>query len=182
MIYKNNNTTIELTSAISLIKADFDAPETLDFLRSVYKSTRYEEMAMSGWPQAEIETFLNQQFQFQHQGYTTTYTEAQFYIILIDNQKAGRLYIEYWPKEIRLIDLALLPEFRGTGSGSAIINILKAEAIKLERPLSLNVETVNRAQSLYKRMGFKEKTNDDVYMLMEYDAKNSIPTQSVGTI
>jgi len=169
MIYNNNNENIVLTPAITLNKADFDVPETLDFMRNVYKSTRYEEMSVSGWPQMDIENFLNQQFQFQHQGYTETYKTAQYYTVMVKDKPSGRLYIDYWPEEVRLIDLALLPEFRGEKTGSVILGILKTEAIKLGKNLTLHVEAVNRALSLYQRLGFKEKTNDGVYILMEFD-------------
>lgn len=168
MLYNNGDKDITLTDRISLGKIDFDTIQTVDFLRSVYKSTRYEEMARSGWTNDQIDRFLDQQFQFQHIGYTTQYTGAQFYIILFDRTKSGRLYMDYGEREIRIIDIALLNKFRGKKIGTTIINILKAEAKELAKPVTLHVETVNRARGLYERLGFRIKTNDGVYILMEF--------------
>jgi hypothetical protein len=38
----------------------------LPFLGRLYASTRLEELAVTGWPQEQIDAFLAQQFEAQH--------------------------------------------------------------------------------------------------------------------
>ena len=168
MLYNNLDEAIILTDKISLSKIDFEKPDEMDFVKKVFKSTRYEEMRLSHWPADEVEKFLEQQFQFQHLDYTSKCPDAQFYLIKYKGENCGRLYIHYREKEIRIIDIALTDKFRNKKIGSAIINILKNESRKLNKPLSLHVENYNKAQNLYKRLEFKEISNNGVYILMEY--------------
>ena len=50
-----------------------------------------------------------------------------------------------------IVDIALLPEMRGTGLGTAILtDLLAAET----RPVQLQVERTNPARRLYERLGF----------------------------
>lgn len=168
MIHETDSSKIILTKDIRIEKINFNKPESMEISRKIFKSTRYEEVALSNWPPEQAEFFLNQQFDFQHIDYTSKYLNARFYFILYKKEICGRLYIDYREKETRIIDIALLPEYRNKKIGSTILNILKSEADKLDRPLSLHVENFNRARTLYQRHGFKEISNDGVYILMEY--------------
>ena len=149
--------------------ADFDVPETLDFLRRLYKSTRYEEMSGFGWPEYQIDTFLTQQFQFQHRDYTARYKKGLFYLIHYREKRCGRIYLNHGKSEIRVIDIALLPEFRGRGIGSALFTALIAEAKELGIPVTLHVEVFNQCQRLYQRLGFIAESSNGVHTFMKLE-------------
>lgn len=139
----------------------------IEFLYRVYASTRAEEMALAGWPPKEAEDFLRMQFRLQHTQYMENYKpNAVFDIILVDGQPAGRLYVFRSSAEIRIIDLALLTEFRGNGIGSRILSTLIDEANQKKLPLSLHVEFNNPAMRLYERLGFVRQELLGVYYLM----------------
>ena len=87
-------------------------------------------------------------------------------MIVSGGQPAGRLYVARWEDEIRIVDIALLPEFRGRGLGSALLADLMAEADAAGKPLSIHVETNNPARSLYDRLGFEVAEDRGVYLLM----------------
>ena len=91
--------------------------EDQDFLRRLYASTRQEELAAVPWSEEEKAAFLQMQFRAQHTYYKQQFPEAQFDIILQDHHPIGRLYVDRRPEEIRLIDIAFLPEYRGQGIG-----------------------------------------------------------------
>src|SRR5882672_3989068 len=83
------------------------------FLFEVYASTRTAELAATGWSEPQQESFLRMQFQAQDKHYRGNYPGADLQIIRVDGQPAGRLYIHRRAGEIRIMDIALLPAFRG---------------------------------------------------------------------
>jgi ribosomal protein S18 acetylase RimI-like enzyme len=143
-------------------------PEDEGFLYDVYASTRLDELASLGWSEAEREGFLRMQFRAQHQSYLMQFPTADFAIILRDERPIGRLYIERRADEIRGIDIALLPDCRQAGIGTAILQDLLAEAARHGKPFRIHVEKFNRAQRLYKRLGFTILEDDGVYLFMEW--------------
>lgn len=141
--------------------------EDEEFLYRVYASTREEEMAVTGWSEKQIEEFLRMQFTLQHTQYLQDYKNASFEIILLDKVPIGRLYVDRRKQEIRILDLALLPGFRGRGIGSRILKELISEAEKKKLPLNLHVEYNNPAQKLYERLGFEKKELRGMHYFME---------------
>jgi ribosomal protein S18 acetylase RimI-like enzyme len=139
----------------------------LEFLYRVYASTRAREMARTGWSAEQVEEFLRMQFRLQHVQYTENYREAAFQIILYDGEPAGRLYVDRRQGEIRIIDIALLPEFRRRGIGSQIMQDLIAEADRKTVPLNLHVEIDNPALGMYEQLGFKKVREAYPYYFME---------------
>jgi ribosomal protein S18 acetylase RimI-like enzyme len=141
------------------------------FLFDLYASTRADELATVDWSAEEKQAFLAQQFIAQQRAYTGTYDGADFQVILCDGVRAGRLYLARWPAEIRIVDIALLPEYRGRGIGSALIRDLQSEAVAGHSAISIHVERFNPAKRLYERLGFAlAAERDDVYLLMRWDA------------
>jgi GNAT superfamily N-acetyltransferase len=150
-------------------------PDDEPFLRRVYASTRLDELAPLGWSTEQRQAFLDQQFDAQHRHYQTEYSDADFLVILLDDRPIGRLYLARWPEEILLIDIALLPEHRGTGIGSRLIQTLLDEADQAGKPVRLHVEKFNQARRLYERLGFSIAADRGVYWFME-----RAPCQGVG--
>ncbi len=137
------------------------------FLRRVYGSTREEELAPLGWSRAAVDAFLDQQFFAQTRHYDESYPDAQRSIVLVDGEPAGRLLVHRGPRDIRLVDVALLPAFRGSGVGSAILDDLIAEASAKGVTISIHVEQSNRARRLYERHGFVPVSEHGIYFLFE---------------
>lgn len=138
------------------------------FLFEVYASTRLDELAALGWSAAQREAFLRMQFRAQHQSYLAQFPTADFQIILWHERPIGRLYVERRPDEIRGIDIALLPQYRQAGIGTAILQDLLARAARDGRPFHIHVEKFNRAQHLYKRLDFTTLADDGIYLFMEW--------------
>lgn len=144
-------------------------PEDHDFLRRLYASTREEELAtVVDWTAAQKEAFLTQQFEAQHHHYQTYYPEASFDLILDGDEPVGRLYVSRWTREIRLVDVALVPAVRGRGIGTALLRDLLAEGERAGKTVSIHVERFNPALRLYRRLGFREVEEKGPYFLMEW--------------
>jgi RimJ/RimL family protein N-acetyltransferase len=139
-----------------------------DFLSAVYASTRLEELSVVDWDDAQKTAFLAMQFSAQHQYYQENYKDTDFLIILSNGQPIGRFYLARWPDELRIVDLAILPEFRNNGHGTNILQDVLSEAAALNKPVSIHVERFNPALKLYRRLGFVKKGEHGVYDLMAW--------------
>jgi len=139
-------------------------PGDEEFLLRLYGTTREDELAYVDWPAEQKEAFVRHQFDAQTLHYREHYPTASFDVILVDGEPAGRLYVDRWPSETRIMEIALLPEFRGGGVGSGLIQAIQAEG----REVTIHVERFNRAQELYRRLGFVPEEAGPVYVLMRW--------------
>jgi ribosomal protein S18 acetylase RimI-like enzyme len=137
------------------------------FLRQVYASTRTEELARVPWTDARKGAFLQMQFDAQRRDYQRNYPDAAYQVVLRDGRPVGRLYVERREDEIRILDIALLPEHRGAGLGSSLLRGLLAEADREDKPVRIHVERFNPALRLYQRLGFTPIGDSGVYFFME---------------
>lgn len=142
--------------------------EDLPFLARLYASTRQEELAVTPWTEEQKQAFLQQQFEAQHRHYQEYYPEASFDILQVDGEPAGRLYASRWSKEIRIVDISLLPEYRNRGIGGRILKDLLDEGRRTDKVVSIHVEKNNPALRLYERLGFERVEDKGVYHLMEW--------------
>ena len=148
----------------------------LNFLRSLYASTRVQEMSIVPWTEEQKQAFLTQQFEAQHQFYQQQFPQAKFDLILANELPIGRLYIDSRDDEIRVIDIALAPEYRGNGIGETLMSEVLNQARSQSKPVRIHVEQHNPAIRLYQRLGFKPINTDGIYHLMEWnDDQNSGP-------
>lgn len=143
-------------------------PADEPFLRRLYFSTRADEMAMVPWSEEEKSQFLGMQFEAQHKFYQDTFTEAEFLVVQRRGDPIGRLYLDRRDDEIRLIDIALLPETRGQGLGGTLMRDVLAEAASVGKKVRIHVERNNPAMRLYDRLGFRNVEEQGPYYLMEW--------------
>jgi ribosomal protein S18 acetylase RimI-like enzyme len=113
------------------------------------------------------------QFGLQHTQYRQNYPGASFDIVIIDGMSAGRLYVDRSENGIRIIDISLLPEFRGRGTGGRIMRGLAEEADAKGLAMSLHVEINNPVRDLYRSLGFREKERRGIYYYMERQFQTS---------
>lgn len=149
-------------------------PEDEPLLLRIYASTRAEELSVVPWSDEQKAAFLEQQFSAQHKFYMDTFRNARFDLVLYRGEAIGRLYVDRRDDEIRLIDIALLPEHRRKGIGSALIKDLLAEAQGAGKPVRIHVERNNPALGLYERLGFLRIGDWGVYFLMEWTPQHGL--------
>lgn len=139
----------------------------LAFLSRLYASTRLDELAPVPWSHAQKAAFLDAQFRAQHFHYRTHYTSALWLVIWRGEEPIGRLYLDRWAMEHRIIDVALLPTHRGQGYGGALMQDLIDEAHAAGKAVSIHVEKNNPARRLYERLGFVVAGEQGVYDRLE---------------
>jgi len=154
-------------------------PEDMPFLLRLYRSTREDELAMVvDWSDEQKDWFILMQSNGQHTWYQEHYVGASFDLVLVDGVPAGRLYVHRREKEIRLVDISFLPEFRNQGLGTNLLRDLFAEAEAAAKPLTIHVEKFNPAMRLYQRLGFTCIGETGPYDLMEWKPA-SLPSPDV---
>jgi ribosomal protein S18 acetylase RimI-like enzyme len=141
-------------------------------LCAIYGSTREEELkSVPHWTEEMRKAFVEQQFQAQHEYYQKNYLGAFFGVLEKEQRVIGRLYIkeDFMDREIRIIDITLLPPWRGLGIGTGLLQDVMSYAVQLQRPMTIHVESFNPAKMLYERLGFKKiSETNGVYHLMEW--------------
>lgn len=140
----------------------------LAFLERVYGSTRETELAQTDWTDAQKAQFIGFQFRAQHQHYVGHYHGARFLVIERDGIAIGRLYLHWRADDLRIVDIALLPEARGAGIGRALLVALMMRAAGQGKGVSIHVEQMNPAMRLYLRLGFHQTGEHGVYHLMQW--------------
>ncbi|MBN6152037.1 GNAT family N-acetyltransferase [Xanthomonas sp. AmX2] len=143
----------------------------LAWLRELYASTRGAELATVPWPEPAKRAFLDQQFALQHAHYLTHYADADFLIVEAAQAPLGRLYLQRAAAPHVLVDISLLPAWRGQGLGTALVAHAQALADAAGCALALHVLHANPdAQRLYARLGFVAAGASDTHLAMHWRA------------
>ena len=143
-------------------------PEDEGFLFELYSSTRTEELNAWGWDKRQQEAFLKMQFHAQQSSYQQQFPDCNYQIVMIEKHAVGAMLVIRNAAEIRLADIAFLPEYRDRGIGSFLIQNLLTEATQAGKPVRLQVIQFNRAFRLYQRLGFSKVSDNGIHFLMEW--------------
>jgi GNAT superfamily N-acetyltransferase len=125
-------------------------------------------MALVPWSDEQREAFVRSQFDAQHSYYQAQFPDASYQVIMVDGQRAGRVYLLRESEAIRILDLTLLPQHRNSGVGTSLIREILAEADQAGRPVNIWVENFNPSLKLFERLGFVRVQEDGFNCLMEY--------------
>jgi GNAT superfamily N-acetyltransferase len=145
-----------------------ECPKDDLFLFDLYSSTRLDELAVLDWTASQQEMFLKMQSNARRQYYKTKFPDAHGQIVLLNDHPIGRIMVMRWDDEIRLLDIALLPEYRNAGIGTALIRKIIDEANETGKPVRLHVQRFSRAVRLYERLGFARISDTGTYFVMEW--------------
>lgn len=129
-------------------------PSDKPFLEKLYRSTRTDLQLIDGEKEL-VENVIEMQHRAQTQGYGDQFPNAMYFIIEKHGEPIGKATLDFGPNEIRLLDIAFMPQARGHGFGKAIIQSFQVCATQAMAPLTLSVEQLNHsAKSLYLSLGF----------------------------
>jgi ribosomal protein S18 acetylase RimI-like enzyme len=137
------------------------------FIETVYRSTREEELNFTNWDEYQKQVFIKMQSMAQLAEYKTKYPGAAFRVIIFKKKDAGRFYTWENENEIRLIDITILPQFRGKGIGTFLLEELIKKSDTVQKKISLHVDPANPALQLYRRLGFIHIKNNGRHYYME---------------
>ncbi|MEE7561037.1 GNAT family N-acetyltransferase, partial [Xanthomonas sp. Kuri4-2] len=145
---------------------DDDVP----WLRALYASTRSAELAGVPWTDAAKRAFLDQQFALQHVHYLTHFPEADFLVLATPQAPVGRLYLDRRVSPHALVDISLMPDWRGQGLGTILVAHAQALAREAGCALALHVMHANPgAHRLYQRLGFVASGSSQTHLAMRWE-------------
>ncbi len=117
------------------VKLQVALPEEEDTLYSLYASTRKSEFAMLEWDEQQIEGLLRIQYDAQKVSYQQQFPHAKYEIIMYEGAGIGRLITEVQQEAIRLIDIFVLPKYRGRRISTELLRIVQRIATEWRLPL-----------------------------------------------
>src|ERR1044072_7899393 len=89
-------------------------------LLRVYASTRAAELAqVTWWDDEQKLAFCRAQYDAQKAEYDARFPDGEYDVIEMDGRTVGRVWVGRAEHEIRLLDIALLPEAPRRGVGAA---------------------------------------------------------------
>ncbi|MCC8537794.1 GNAT family N-acetyltransferase [Xanthomonas axonopodis pv. poinsettiicola] len=153
-----------------------EQPDDIAWLEDLYASTRSDELAPVPWPEATKRAFLQQQFALQRAHYRQHFAGAEFSIVEVEDLRIGRLYLHRAATHLTVVDISLLPEWRGRGIGSQLIVHVQALAREAGCTVSLHVLHANpAAQRLYGRLGFVAGDSTQTHLQMHWHPSDHPP-------
>jgi ribosomal protein S18 acetylase RimI-like enzyme len=126
-------------------------PADADFEYTLFASTRDDLRPLGS---EVFDGLVGMQFRAQSMSIRLDHPNAERKIVLVEEAPVGRLITDGSGGHIEVIDVALLPEYRGHGIGTSVMRGVIAHADRLGRAVRLHVEKQNRAVRLYERLGF----------------------------
>jgi ribosomal protein S18 acetylase RimI-like enzyme len=139
------------------------------FLVALYGSTREAELSQAEWQEGQRDIFVRWQFDMQRREYDARFPDARYQLIMIDGEPAGRIWVGADDEQIRLLDIALLPQFQKRGAGTMLLKDLMKEAERAGKYLRHMVFVLNNnAHRFYERLGFVIIEDLGAYKHMEY--------------
>ncbi|MGR4865246.1 GNAT family N-acetyltransferase [Caulobacter sp. LARHSG274] len=147
-----------------------EAPADAAFRLALFRTSRGPGWDQLRLPPDLLARIMEQQFHAQTQGYRAAYPAARLEIVTVgDDKPVGRLATDLGADALHLVDIALVPDWRGRGLGGAILRRLIGEAEARGLPLTLQVACDNlRAQRLYRRLGLEPTTADATHLTMRW--------------
>lgn len=152
-------------------------PTDEPFLLQLYASTREDELRAAGWDAAQCDAFVRMQFDLQRRAYRAHHPTSSCHVIHVaaTGEPVGRVWLAERDCELRLLDICVLPAWRGLGIGAACLATLQSRAGARGLPLRLHVHTGNSARRLYERMGFVALGVDGLHQSMQWHPPTHSP-------
>ena len=141
-------------------------------------AARREELLAAGLGGHETEQLLDMQYRAQRHHYLAALPGADSTVIESEGEAIGRLLVDRQGRQVRLVDIALLPAVRGRGIGSGVVEALKEQTREFGGSIRLQVARGNPARRLYERLGFSETSGDEIYAEMQWDAQACSPASN----
>ena len=104
----------------------------------------------------------------QDEFFAISWSEAAHEIILCNDVPCGYVCVEDGSGELYLREFVVDPESQGKGIGTEILRQVIERARAHQVSVRLKTHRVNRAVSLYLRLGFREYARTESHILMEW--------------
>ncbi|MFV7639247.1 GNAT family N-acetyltransferase [Shewanella algae] len=156
---------LEFTPQSQLSASMATAADTA-FIQKVFNSCRSYFLHL-GLPEEMAQVLLLQQFQLQQAWFQNHYPNAITQILRVQEQAAGILTLNMGTEALHILDMAFLPEYRGQGLGSELLNAI--QSLAQLKAVSLMVARDNpQAKKLYLNKGFVTQNVTETHEWMRW--------------
>ena len=130
-----------------------------EFARSVHHAAYHDviEQQFGKFDEAEQDVF-----------FANSWNPENHEILVSEDVDAGYCSIEHFPDHIFIHELVLSPDQQGKGIGTKVLQEAIDEASTKDIPVRLQVLKANKAQDLYRKLGFKDTEETGTHFKMEY--------------
>lgn len=139
-----------------------------EFLAELYASTRTDLQHLPV-PREVIAAIIRHQHALQSLGYADAFPNAEYLVLEHHGAPIGRAVLNSTPRELRLVDLSIVPRERRLGHARAVLVALQERAAAAGCALALRVRNDNdEARALYGSLGFTVVATDEVAQQMRW--------------
>jgi ribosomal protein S18 acetylase RimI-like enzyme len=143
-------------------------PQDDAFVYQLFWQVIHDNLYAWSWDPNVRQTLLHLQVQSKRGAYAAAYPNADYAIMVLDDQPVGHMIIDRSGEFYHLVDIAIVPQQRGAGIGTRMILALCMEAEMMHKNVRLSVSSGNpRAADLYRRLGFRVIQDHETDLLME---------------
>lgn len=151
------------------VRPERDDPADAAFLFALFASTRSADMAAMPLDVQARTFLLEMQFRSMTATYRQEFPDARFEIVELDGTPIGRLVTDVQPDCVYYVDIALLPQRRGGGIATALMNAALAEPRALGLPGRVKVLSTNTASlRLCRRIGMVPRAELPPFVALEW--------------
>jgi GNAT superfamily N-acetyltransferase len=155
------------------VRPEAGGPSEEAFLYLLFASTKAEETALMPVDDQHKEFLLQVQFRSMTATYRQRFPKARFDIVELDRWPVGRIVTDVQKQCVYYVDVALLPQARGIGVGTALMSAMLDEPRRLGLPARLKTLSYNvPALRLYHRLGFVKRADSPPYLELEWRARS----------
>ena len=140
------------------------------FLEALFAASR-EDLTWVQGDAAFVQQLVRMQRQAQEMGVRQNYPQALRLVIEREGVAVGQAIANIGAQELRLVDIAVLPQARRAGIARAAVACLQAEAAARGLAVGLMVGRSNApACALYAALGFQPVSQDTLFVQMQWRA------------
>ncbi len=142
------------------------SPGDKTFLTTLHRQNRDDLWLIDG-PEEFIRMVIDQQQEMQTTGYGKTHPDAMDWVIEKLGVSIGRVRVSFMEREVRVLEIAFIPEARRMGFGAAVLRALQQAATRVMTPLTLCVMRHNpQASAFYHALGFRQAAAHPMFDLL----------------
>jgi ribosomal protein S18 acetylase RimI-like enzyme len=142
-----------------------DAP----FLERLFRSVAGGHLALMPIDDATKDRLVRMQYASQTTTYRTRFPDACFDIIEQEGQPVGRIVVDRGLDVGRIVDIALMPERRACGLGTAIVTAVTERFARCGQRVQCQVLAGNHASlRMFRRAGFRQVADDPPFLHLEW--------------
>jgi GNAT superfamily N-acetyltransferase len=138
-------------------------PTDAEFEHFLYASTR-DDLRPLG-PEV-FDGLVGMHFRAQSMSIRLDHPHAERQIVVVEAEPVGQLIIDESNRHIEVIDVSLLPHYRGHGVGTNVLRGVLSHADRVGRAVRLHAEKQSPAVRLFERLGFTISGDVGMYFAM----------------